>query len=67
MCCKAKAMAQMDSQPSFEFQTLSFWGSVLTSLKIACNYVEKRKLQSYVLIEESIRNWDADLLKDLVE
>lgn len=37
------------------------------SLKIACNYVEKRKLQSYVLIEESIRNWDADLLKDLVE
>lgn len=36
-------------------------------LKIVCNYVEKRKLQFYVLIEESIRNWDTDLLKDLEE
>lgn len=36
------------------------------SIKIACNYVVK-KVQSYVLIEECIRNWDADLLKDLVE
>lgn len=34
----------------------SFWDSVFTSIKVACNNVEKRKLKSYVLIEESIRN-----------
>lgn len=59
-------MAQMDYQPVFEFLTLCHLKDQSWCYLIH-NYVQKMNLQSYVLIEESIKIWDADLLKDLVE